>query len=391
LTKTICVIGNFSGRNAGDAAILGGLLKQVSERYPTARFLVPTIKPEFVTRRYGDYNVEAVGLLPWNGSIKIFGLPILRSIIRADLVLVTDAILFDKSLFNPLFNYLSTLALVLPWARARGKAVILYNVNLGPIRTRVGAWCLRRVLDAANEIIIRDRESYTALPEGFPRERIREGADCALNIDAAASSRTAEILKKEGIAENGRPLMTMTVNSYLGTFLEGPQREMSKTHFLDSVARTMNNVLAKLPVMLTLVVTQVMDLAISTELLSRLEQKERVKLISNIDYDYSELAGVFSRAEIHVGARTHSLILASAMKTPVVGIIVTPKNRGYMQSIGQDAQMVNLDDLDSGLQEKIMSAWDQRHQLRQELERIVPLEATKASQSVQWLEPYMSA
>ncbi|HNP35037.1 MAG TPA: polysaccharide pyruvyl transferase family protein [Woeseiaceae bacterium] len=389
MSKTICVVGNFSGRNAGDAAILGGLLKEVSKRFPTARFLVPTIKPEFVRRHYAKYNVEPVGLMPWHLSIKIFGWPILRSIYKSDIVLVTDAILFDKKLFNPLFNYLSTLALVLPWAKARGKPVLLYNVNLGPIRTRAGRWCMRRVLASADEIIIRDRESYNALPEGFPRERIQEGADCALNIDASSLERTNEIIANEGIAPNNAPFMTMTINSYLGSFLEGPQRNISKDRFLEIVANATNIVLKKLPVMLTLVVTQVMDLSINTELMSRVDQRDRVRLISNIDYTYNDLAGVFSRAELHVGARTHSLILASKMLTPVVGILVTPKNRGYMESIEQHARMVDLDDMESTLLAKIMSTWEQRTEIRQELADIVPAQAAKARASAQCLDKYM--
>ena len=118
--KRICVIGNFSGRNAGDAAILQGLLKDVTAVYGPLRFDVPTINTDFVARQYGEFDVNPVGLMPWNLSIKILGLPIVRSILRSDLILVTDAILFDRKLFNPLFNYLSTMALVLPLAKSQG-------------------------------------------------------------------------------------------------------------------------------------------------------------------------------------------------------------------------------------------------------------------------------
>ena len=63
--KKICVLGNFSGRNAGDAAILGGLLEDVSSRHPDTLFAVPTINPGFVRRAYARYRVKPVGLLPW--------------------------------------------------------------------------------------------------------------------------------------------------------------------------------------------------------------------------------------------------------------------------------------------------------------------------------------
>lgn len=111
--KRIVVIGNYSGRNAGDAALLEGLMRDVTTTFPDQRlrFEIPTIKPSFVRDTYGqEFDVRPVGLLPWNLSLKILGVPIVRTVLSADLVLVTDAILFDRKLYNPTFNYLHTLS-----------------------------------------------------------------------------------------------------------------------------------------------------------------------------------------------------------------------------------------------------------------------------------------
>jgi polysaccharide pyruvyl transferase WcaK-like protein len=145
----VAVIGNYSGRNAGDAAILGGLLRDITETYPERDFAfeVPTINPGFIRRAYPEYPVRPVGLLPWHLSVKILGLPIVRCVLRADLVLVTDAILFDHKLYNPLFNYLHTLSWVLPMAARRGVPIVLYNVSLGPVYTEAGRDWLIRVLE----------------------------------------------------------------------------------------------------------------------------------------------------------------------------------------------------------------------------------------------------
>lgn len=389
MSKRICVIGNFSGRNAGDAAILGGLLAEVSRRYPDATFLVPTINPEFVRRQYHEYNVEPIGLLPWHGSIKIFGIPILRSILRCDVVLVTDAILFDKKLFNPLFNYLSTLALVLPWAKRRGKSVLLYNVNLGPIYTRAGRWCLNRVLRSCDEVIIRDTVSWKELPPDIDREHVWQGADSAFNAAPADPDRVTQILQAEGISDAGRPFVTMTLNSYVNTFLPKSVDTVSKDEFIDTMARCVNGFLKKVPVMLALVITQVMDAPLAAELFSRAEEKNRIKLISTSRYPYEDLAGVFGKAEMHVGARTHSLILAAARSTPVIGILVTPKNRGFMESIRQNARMVEPANMESELLERMLDTWDRRVDIRRELQAIVAAEMGKARSSVEHLKPYM--
>lgn len=390
--KRVCVIGNFSGRNAGDAAILGGLLADVTAEFgPGILFDVPTIKPAFVARRYAAFNVKPTGLLPWNLSVKILGLPIVRSVLAADLVLVTDAILFDRKLFNPLFNYLSTMALVLPLARRRGIPVVLYNVSLGPADTRAGARCLRRVIDAANEVIVRDDESLELMDRlGIPRDGFHRGADCALNVTPTGGDALDAILDGSGVPRDERPIMTVNVNSYLNVFLKEGSRRWTAEAFADCMAAVLDRVIGALDVNVVVVETQPMDLKLTGRVLERLRQRDRVGLVTNVEHSYGDLAGVFSRAELHVGMRTHSLILATSVGTPVVGIIATPKNRGYMRSIEQDARMVEFVDLtEDHLVDVITRAWEERAAIREELKPTIEREKEKARAGAKILAPFM--
>jgi polysaccharide pyruvyl transferase WcaK-like protein len=391
--KRICVIGNFSGRNAGDAAILQGLLKDVTAVYGPLRFDVPTINTDFVARQYGEFDVNPVGLMPWNLSIKILGLPIVRSILRSDLILVTDAILFDRKLFNPLFNYLSTMALVLPLAKARGIPVVLYNVSLGPAKTKAGRVCLRRVLDSAELIILRDEESFGEIPENrADAMNIHMGADCALRIDPATDKHIDAIVSKEDLSPNGKPFLTFNVNQYIDVFVRARQDRLGLPEFVALMSEAVNRIMSRLDANLVFVVTQVMDSDITEMVISGIDDQDRVRMISNSDYSFSELAGVFSRAQIHVGMRTHSLILATSVVTPVVGLIGTPKNRGYMRSIRQDDRMVEFDMLTSEhLVNLVVDTWEHRQDIRRELGPIIEAEKAKAFNATSLLEPFLGA
>ncbi|MBT8440393.1 MAG: polysaccharide pyruvyl transferase family protein [Gammaproteobacteria bacterium] len=391
MTKRICIIGNFSGRNAGDAAILGGLLKEVTAAFGPLRFDVPTINTGFVSRQYADFDVEPVGMMPWNLSIKIFGLPIIRSILRSDLVLVTDAILFDMKLLNPLFNYLSTMALVLPMAKWRGIPVVLYNCSLGPAKTNMGKACLQRVLEASDVIILRDEESLGEIPKNRDIEsRIQRGADCALNIDPAEEERIDAILRKEDLSPNGKHFLTFNVNSYIDVFVRSRGKRIGIEEFAALISAAVNQVMPRLDANVVFVVTQPMDMKITNMVLSGIEQHDRIRMIKNPDYTFAELAGVFSRAQIHVGMRTHSLILASSVITPVVGIISTPKNRGYMKSIKQDERMVEFDVLTADyLADMVVATWDNRQVLREELAPIIVEEKAKAAGATEFLQQYL--
>lgn len=390
MTKRICVIGNFSGRNAGDAAILDGLMDDIYRLTRDVVFDVPTISPGFVRRQYPEFPVEPRGLLPWNLSVKIFGWPIVASILRSDVVLVTDAILFDRKLFNPLYNYLSTMALVLPLARRMGKPVILYNVSLGPVSTPAGISCLRRVMQASDQVVLRDRESSEMLERveiSYPK--LAEGADCALNVRATTGSDLDRIFERESLCPPGQPFITCNINSYLDVFLKRGQ-QAREDDFITIMAGTIDRLIEELKVRVVMVETQPMDLVLAGKVFAAVRRQDSICMIDNRTYSHRDIAGVFSRAEMHIGMRTHSLILASAMHTPVVGIICTPKNRGYMRSIEQDARMIEFDDFTAdNLYRLCARTFEEREAVKVDLARIIPREQEKARRTASLVLPFL--
>ncbi len=394
MKKTITVLGNFSGRNAGDAAILGTLMRDVTALYPGVQFKVPTINTKFVRRAYPGYDVQPVGLMPWNLSVKIFGWPTFRAVRSADVVLVTDAIMFDRRLYNPLFNYLWTLSLVLPMARRKGIPVVLYNVSLGPIFTEAGAECLRKVIRSADVVALRDRESFAVLEQiELSPENVVTAADCAIGTDPAPTERVDEIATKEGLFRSGRPTVGFNINSYLDTYVRDKrERGVQRQKFVRDFAATVDRAIEEFEADVVVVETQPMDLGIANELLAAIRHRDRVKMISNRTYYYDELAGLMSRMELFVGMRTHSLILAASVRTPVVGIVTYPKNRGFMRSIGLEDYLIEFKDFSAeaffGLVER---GWRNRTSVRKHLENVVPRERAKARATAELLRPFLTA
>ncbi len=393
LKGAVCVLGNFSGRNAGDAAILGGLLEDVHALFPGVWFSVPTIRPDFVRRQYAGFPVRPVGLLPWNASVKIFGLPLWRSLRRARLALVTDAILFDRKLLNPLYNYLFTLSLALPAARRRGVPIALYNVSLGPVRTPLGRACLRRVLAAADLVIVRDDESAALARALCPEAHApRRGADCALNVRPPDPDELDDLIARRRLGFGERPAITVNINSYLDVFMRDRSRRTSREAFAPLMAAVVDRMIEELDVNVVIVTTQPMDGEITARVRAAIRRQDRVSAIANGECGYRELAGVFGRAELHVGMRTHSLILAAAMGTPVVGLLCTPKNRGFLRSIRQDERMVDFDGLTAeGLFEVVRTTWQNRSRIRAELAPIVAEQKALARAGAALLRPYLES
>lgn len=387
----ICVLGNFSGRNAGDMAILGNLIRDISALYANIRYVVPTMNPAFVRRSFPDYPVKAVSLEPWALSLKIFGLPVFRAVLSSDLVLVTDNILFDMKLYNPLFNYLSTLSLVLPLAKKSGIPVVLYNMSLGPVSTPAGKACFDRVIRSCELIILRDTQSRDLIDRlGIPHGPVEFRADCAVNTPPCEPEHVEEIIRKEGLFQNPRGTIGFNINAYLDAYLRPDGSSADPKLFTDVIAQTVDRVITQTGMDILFIITQVMDWKITSEVLGKIQRRDQVKVISNKEYSYTELATLMGRLELLVGMRTHALILASSMGTPVVGIISYPKTAGYLKTIEQDTWTIKFSDVDvEPLLKLILQASEQKAQIRLVLLPAVEREKAKARDSALLLKPFL--
>lgn len=379
--KTITVLGSYSGRNAGEVAILGNLLHDISNVRPDIRFLVPTINPRFIYRSFGQYNIKAPGLMPWNGALKILGIPTFQSMVKTDMVLITDNMLFDRKFYNPLVNYLSTISLVAPFCKKRGVPIVFYNASIGPITSSIGAIALQKVLDACPLMILRDKQTKELLQRlNLRYPDIIINADCAINTTPPSDERLNEIIKKEGLFRNTKGTISFTINTYIDKWYSGGtfKREI----FLKLIGATIDYLINELDVNIMLTVTQVMDMKINKEIFKYVKHPDRIQIISNVNYSYQDIAGLLQRVGIHVGLRTHSLILSAAVNTPMISINSYPKNEGFMQSIKQDDWMIEINELTfDKLSDLTMHAWKNREKTRKTLRPIVEGEKLKARRS----------
>ena len=387
----ICVLGNFSGRNAGDNAILGCLMDDIAARYSNVRFVVPTFNPDYVRRHFSRHVVEPVSLLPWALSIKIFGLPVFRAVLSADLVLVTDNLLFDMKLFNPLFNYLSTLSLCLPLAKRRGIPVVLYNMSLGPIRTPMGKRLFERVIKSCKLIILRDQQSKALLDRlNIAHDRIEFGADCAINARPSPPERLQTMIGENGLFRNPKGTFGFNINAYLDAYIRGDETRLDMPQFTRLIGEAVDRLIEVTGMDALFFVTQVMDMKVTAEAVSHVRQHERVKIISNKDYTYEDITALLAEVEFLVAMRTHAIILATSVYTPVVGIISYPKTAGYLSTIEQDRWTIKFEDLTcERLVELALQVYEQRAQIQAAMKPAVQREKARARQSADLLVPYL--
>lgn len=377
------MLGNFSGRNVGDLAILGNLLADLGRAYPEIEFLVPTLNPALIRRRFGRHRVRPIGIAPWHLSVKLIGLPVLRALNRSELVLVTDNLLSDRSFFNPLHNYLSSIAPLSRLARRRGVPVVIYHGSLGPVRTRHGAAALQAVLEAGPVTILRDRYSQSLVERLQLRTPpIVSGADCAVATEPAPPEHMDRLLRRLGIAA-GDEWLGWNVCVYLASW-PGAAGPRPQHRFARLMARTLDALVRARGVRPLLVATQKMDRQLTLAVRDAMEDPRAAAFVDATQLDYREAAGVLGRTGLHVGMRTHSLILAAAGGAPVVNVNTYPKSHGFMETVRQTRWEIDLAELEEAgpLVELVAEAWDRRADLRRRLAEEMVRERARARAGV---------
>ena len=373
MLKSVTLLGSSSGRNAGDAALMSGIMDPVDEACgERLLYEIPTINKAFVSRTYRN-RTRPVGMMPWNLSVKMLGLPTYQSILRTDYTLIFDAILFDRSLYNPLFNFLSTLAVLLPRARRKGKRMACFNVGAGPVDTEAGRRMLREVAELMDFITVRDEESISIFRDvGVRNPNIVLAADAAVNVQPVESNRALEIIKMSGL-DPARPILAVNVNRYLDTWARPRREPIGKEQFLDTFSKSLNFVAGETGAQVLLVATQHHDVSITRELLGCLDSSVAGAWIGNIDYNHYELKGVMGACSLLFAMRLHASILGASAGTPVLGLAYQPKVEFFYNSLGLRDQCIGFDRFTpDDLSRHLLAGWRDREQIREVLRSRIP-------------------
>lgn len=388
----ITVLGNFSGRNAGDNAILGNLVRDVAAVMPDTRFLVPTLNPASVARVCRGYNVQAMGLMPWHGALKILGLSTLRAMTQTDCILITDNILFDKAFFNPAFNYLSTIALFAKWSQRKRIPIILYNASVGPITTPHGANALRRVLRDSPLAILRDAVSRDLVRRLVnPAPEMTLAADCALNTELPPPDEVASLGRRLGIRLESGHRVGLNVNVYVDAWKVGGSTR-SRADFIAPIAAAFDTVVRECDAQPVFFVTQLMDRRISEAVRAAMQTgRNAAMVVVGPDCNYREMTGLLASMDLLIAMRTHALILGTAALTPAVNLNAYPKSAAYMDTIGQGRWNLDITEFtEARMASMARQAWQLRGTIRRELGERVPPEKQKARSSAARLRDLLS-
>jgi polysaccharide pyruvyl transferase WcaK-like protein len=384
--RSITLLGSSSGRNAGDAALLSSIMDSVDEACGSRLlYEIPSLKPEFIWQTY-ENRVRPIGILPWNLSAKLFGLPTYRSLMRTDLSLIFDATLFDRSLYNPFFNFLSSYYALLPLARKKGKRMACYTVSVGPVSTPKGKDMLRRVLEMMDFISVRDQDAVDMMREaGVQNPNVIITNDVALNTKPAPKERIEQIWQKLGLAED-KEVLAININPYFDSWAGLDRQPLGKEQFVEIYSQALNTALKDIDANLLFVCTQHLDVTLTQEIMNRVTTGHKKAFFSNTEYSHHEIKGVMGKVALLFAMRLHCLILTSSALGPIASLNYLPKVTTYMKSLGLSDYALGFENFSAeNVAAHLLKAWNDRGLIKRRLEEKIPgmkREADKAAELV---------
>ena len=366
----ITLLGNNSGRNLGDMAIMSSIMESLSKRMPNAEFYVPTIKPEWVRKHYGErYNVRAVNVMPWTLSLRLLGLPTLSCLAKSDVALICDGIIFGKKLFNPAFNYLITLVFLVPLARLLGCKMVCYSTGIGPFQNTISRLFAKWTINGCDLVMMRERDSEQLTKDIGVTQPVELTGDAAF-INPVSDDKVAVSIMRELGLEPEKPTMAINATAYLDTWLNPNERLSDPKGLLKTIAEGVKRAQEQVgdTFQPLIVCTHPMDEATCRELAALCDGK----VLTNSTYLSHDIQAVIRRCGILVGMRFHSIVLASSVETPVVGLIYAPKVRGYLKLLKCEEYSLELASLTPEyLGRKLAEAWNARKELQERQRPII--------------------
>lgn len=323
-------------------------------------------------------------MLPWHGTVGMLGFPTFNSIRRSHLTIIYDAMLFDRKLWNPLTNYMSSAWAYLKFLKRRGSLVGFYNVGAGPVTTPWGKKMLRELAELADFITVREVDSLNLLADmGINEEKMLVTADNAIPVVASSEEKVRAIFSELQMPF-GEDILAININSYLNSWTGLGQDALTSEEFIRVYSAALNQFLQETPLPVLFVATQHSDVPITTKLMEAVHAPRGKAVFSNIGYNHHDVKGVLEHVSMLFGMRLHANILATSALTPAVALVFQQKVKSYYDLLGLSKNVMSFADFSKdSLVAMLRYGWENRVAVKDTLRQIIPILSDETAKSAE--------
>ena len=340
-TRTIVIVNDGLGPNKGDQAILLSMLDSIRQAIPEADI-----------KTFSNSNMRSVPQY----------VQFIKTLKDADLFLFGGG---QEVQDHASVTFLISGLLKILLARLLSKPVMCYALGVGPVNTVIGKLASRAVLNGVDLLTVRDQRSLEYLAQlGITKPPCVVTADPALALTAARDDEVRALFMSEGIhgAEGPRIaiaprrwfhyrhyLLPMSVRSRFSRISENEEF----TRLKKVIAEVADHLVQRHKAQIIFIPMRSSDThrdpgqddnIVSREIIGLMKFKRNAILLQG-DHPAMVLKGFFGDMDLVIGMRMHSLILASMMDVPVLGISLSPKFGPLFDLIGQGEYLIPVEEV----------------------------------------------
>ncbi len=301
----VVMSGYYGFGNAGDDAILESIQQAIRTASDDVSVTVLSNDPELTKKQYG---LEAI---PRFQVLRVFS-----ALRRGDVLLSGGgSLLQDTTSTRSLLYYLSVIRCA-QWLR---KPVMLYANGIGPVRKPANRRRVKRVVERAALVTLRDHSSARELVEMGVTRPVQVTADPVFHLAPAGREKSLSLLAGAGIGEE-TPFVAVSVREWPNT----EKFWMELARLCDHLRRAYGLEI------LFLLMQRSRDQAATARVRSLMEEPSHEL---DIPTTPRELMGVLGQARLCLAMRLHTLIFAARMAVPAMGLVYDPKVASYLEEL----------------------------------------------------------
>jgi polysaccharide pyruvyl transferase CsaB len=386
LKKKLAITAFIGSDNLGDEAVLMSILSCVIENMENISIILFSKnkkKTEDLIEKLANYvAIDDINIINSKDILSI-----LKALYQCDVCICGGGgLLQDQtSVFNIPYHVWKIFV-----AKILGRKIMFFAVGAGPIDTWTGRTITSMALSMADAITVRDEDSKKILA-GLNEKltRICVSADPAINLPIPQPDIIDKIFFTENVPLD-KPLVGICLRHWFDTYrlipvsivkkfnIQTKKDKIKNTDFIIHISHALDSFLDEHDVnVLFIPFWTGRDHTIHEGIISNMRNAEQTFTISQ-SYCPDEIKGIISRLDIMVGMRLHSLIIASSLGIPFVGIMYAPKVKHFIYSILErvtvENSTVHVDNFnDIEFKSRLDYVYSNRENLRYDLERRVEL------------------
>ena len=308
----VLLSGYYGFDNAGDEAVLYAIIQTLRQAKPDIDITVLSNQPEQTAQAFG---VKAVNRWSKGG--------LLKAVKQCDVLISGGgSLLQDVTSKNGIIYYLGIIKL----AQMMKKKVMIYAQGIGPVMHSRNRKLVRKILNKADAITVRDLDSRMELMQMGVYREIMVCSDPVMGIPV-----------EEIDAEVGKGLLVqggMAPNNTKPVLMVAARDWQHSERLFTEVAAYCDYAVQEGWQVILLPFHYPADVEASRHIVAQMQHGSDAVVLAD-NYSPQDTMALLKNADLILGMRLHSLIMGAALGKPMIALSYDPKVSSFMQLLRQ--------------------------------------------------------